>query len=75
MSSAQASYIVTEIISYCIFFLCVQLCRFCLVICLFIPATTAKDLRLLRISIPNVTVTFFCSILILEKEPVFLFKC
>ena len=33
---------------------CIQLCQFCMVIRFFIPPTTANDLRLRRISIPDV---------------------
>ena len=40
---------------------------------LFIPATTANDLRLWRISIPDVIHYVYFPILILEKEPVFPF--
>ena len=54
------------------FFLAFDFCRFCVVICFFIPATTANDLRLWRISIPNLI--HYILILILEKEPVFPFS-
>ena len=37
----------------------------------FIPATTANDLRLRRISIPDFINEIFCPIFILQKEPVF----
>jgi len=39
----------------------------------FIPATTANDLRLRRISIPDIIHYIFCLIFILQKEPVFPF--
>ena len=44
-------------------FLTFNFCRFCVIIRFFIPATTANDLRLRRISKSDL-------ILILEKEPV-----
>ena len=40
---------------------------------IFIPATTANDLWLQRISIPDVTHYIFYPVFILQKEPVFLF--
>jgi len=56
------------------FFLAFDLCWFCVIIRgFFIPATTANDLRLRRISIPDFIHYIFCSILILQKEPVFHF--
>ena len=39
----------------------------------FIPATTANDLRLWRISIPDLI--HYIIFLILEKKPVFIFRC
>ena len=39
----------------------------------FIPATTANDIRLRRISIPDFIHYILCPIFILQKEPVFLF--
>jgi len=44
-----------------------------MLICFFIHATTANDLRLRRISIPDFIHYIFFPILILEKEPVFPF--
>jgi len=38
-----------------------------------IPATTANDIRLRRISIPDFIHYSLCPIFILQKEPVFLF--
>ena len=55
-------------------FLAFNFCRFCMVICFFIPATTANDLRLQRISIPDLIHYIYFPILILEKEPVFPFS-
>ena len=54
-----------------LFFLAFYFCRFCVVIRFFIPATTANDLRLWRISIPDYIHYIYFPILILEKEPVF----
>ena len=46
-------------------------CRFCVVICFFIPATKTNDLRLRRIFYPRFYPLHYFPILILEKEPVF----
>ena len=54
-------------------FLAFDFYRFCVVICFFIPATTANDLGLQRISIPDFIHYIFFPILILQKEPVFPF--
>ena len=48
-------------------------CRFSVAIPFFIPATTANDLQLWRISIPDFIHYIFCPIFILQKEPVFPF--
>ena len=48
-------------------------CRFCVVIRFFISATTANDLPLWRIFIPDCIHYIYFPILILEKEPVFPF--
>ena len=59
-----------------LFFLAFDFCRFCVVIWFFIPATTANDLRLRRISIPDFIHYIYFPILILEKQPVFFpFEC
>ena len=50
------------------FFLAFDFCRFCLIIC---SATTANDLRLRRISIPDFIHYIFCPIYFLREEPVF----
>ena len=47
---------------------------FCVVIRFFYPTTTANDLRLQRISIPDRILVHYFLILILEKEPVFPFR-
>ena len=61
-------------ISFCCCFLCVFFLAFDLsVLRFFITATTANDLRLRRIFIPDFIHDFFYPILILEKEPVFPF--
>ena len=50
-------------------FLAFDFCRFCVVIrVFFIPATTANDLRLRRISKTDVIHYIFCPIFILQKE-------
>ena len=59
-----------------IYFLAFDFWRFCVIIRFFIPATTANDLRLRRISIPDLILYIFCpyifcTIFILQKEPVF----
>ena len=53
-------------------FLAFDFCRFCVVIRFFYPATTANELSLRRISIPDLI--HYIIILILEKEPVFPFS-
>ena len=55
------------------FFLAFDFSRFCVIIRIFIPATTANDLRLRRISIPDFIHYIFCPIFIIQKEPVFPF--
>ena len=63
----------SEHIFFIFLFLAFDFCRFCVVIrFFFIPATTANDLWLRRISIPIYQLHYFL-ILILEKEPVFPF--
>ena len=46
-------------------------CGFCVIIHFFIPVTTANDIWLRRISIPEFIHYIFCPIIILQKEPVF----
>ena len=53
-------------------FLAFDFCRFCVAIRFFIPAKMANDLRLWRISIPDLI--HHLLIFILEKEPVFPFS-
>ena len=57
------------------FFLAFDFCRFCVVIRIFHPATTANNLRLWTISIPDFIHYIYCPILILLKAPVFTFQC
>ena len=56
-------------------FLAFDCWRFCVIIRLFIPATTANDLRFQRISVPDLIHYIYFLILILEKEPVVPFQC
>jgi len=57
----------------CYLFLAFAFCRFCKVICFFIRATTANDLRLWKIFYPRYYPLHFFPILILQKESVFPF--
>ena len=41
------------------FFLAFDICRFCVVIRFFFPATTANDLRLRMISIPDLSTSYY----------------
>ena len=68
------SLVKKHICSYYYYFLAYDFCRFCVVIRFFIPATTANDLRLRRISIQDLILLHYFLILILEKEPVFPFS-
>ena len=56
------------------FFLAFDFCRFCVVNRFFHRATTANDLRLRRIPIPDLIHYIYFLILILENEPVFPFS-
>ena len=53
------------------YFLAFDFCWFCVVILFSSSATTANDLRLQRISIPDLIHYIYFPILIPEKEPVF----
>ena len=55
------------------FVLACDFCRLCGAIRFFHPATTANDLRLRRIAIPDFIHYIYFPILILEEEPVFPF--
>ena len=59
------------------FFLAVDICRFCMVIRFFFPATTANDLRLRRISIPDLSTSyhFFNYLHSWERASICRFQC
>ena len=69
LSSRSLNPTKVPIVSF--FCLAFDFCQFCVVINFFIPATTANDLWLRRISIPDLIHYIFCPIFILEKEPIF----
>ena len=62
------------VLSGFVLFLVFDFCRFCVIIRICMPATTANALRLRRIFYPRFYPLHFCPILILQKEPVFPFS-
>ena len=54
----QLSLYLIVLVLFFKFFLAFDFCRFCVVIRFFIPATTANDLQLQRISIPDLLIHY-----------------